>query len=126
MTILDKDIKEAKTMHYKTTMKEAGKDSRKLWGTINEIVDWKQCRHKMPDKFVKNGNTITGNKNIANAFNEYFASIGKQMADSLPNEDGYQDIILNLGESFILARCTETASSGDLYRFIQGIRLPAI
>ena len=90
-------------MHYKTTLKEAGKDSRKLWGTINEIVDRKQCRHKMPDKFVKNENTISGNKNIANAFNKYFASIGKQMADSLPNEDGYQEYLtLNLGESFIL------------------------
>ena len=58
-TILDKVIKEAKNMHYKTTLKEAGKDSRKLWGNINEIVDRKQCRHKMPDKFIKNGTTIT-------------------------------------------------------------------
>ena len=67
-TILDKVIREAKNMHYKTTLKEAGKDSKKLWGTINEIVDRKQCIHKMPDKFVKNGNTISGNNNIANAF----------------------------------------------------------
>ena len=92
-TILDKVIKEAKNMHYKSTLKEAGKDSRKLWGTINEIVDRKQCRHKMPDKFVKDGKTISGNKNIANAFNDYFASIGKEMADSLPTEMDTRSIL---------------------------------
>ena len=51
-------------MHYKTTLNEAGKDSRKLWGTNNEIVDRKQCRHNMPDKFVKNGTTITEIKTL--------------------------------------------------------------
>ena len=30
---------------------------------------------------------------MANAFNEYFASIGTDMANSLPNEDGFQEFL---------------------------------
>ena len=45
----------------------------------------------MPDSFNVKDEIISGDKNIANAFNEYFASIGTDMANSLPSEDGFQE-----------------------------------
>ena len=47
----------------------------------------------MYDRRYKNGqqtNYPQKKTNIAKAFNEYFASIGTEMADSLPAVDGYE------------------------------------
>ena len=57
---------------------------------INEIIDRKQCKHKLPNRFAINGQTVRNKTNIAKAFNEYFASIGTEMADFLPTVDGYE------------------------------------
>ena len=40
-----------------------------------------------------NNEIISGDKNIANAFIEYFALIGTVMANSLPSEDGFQEFL---------------------------------
>ena len=90
---LDMVIKQAKNGYYNTLIREAGADTRKLWSILNEIIDRKQCRHKMPNRFWIDGKSIRNKKNIANAFNAYFASIGKEMADQLPNEHGFEDYI---------------------------------
>ena len=36
---------------------------------------------------------IRNKKNIASAFNKYFASIGTEMADSLPTVPGYEEYL---------------------------------
>ena len=83
-------------------------DGRQIWSIINEVVDRKQCRHKMSDTFCHNGKPIKGEKDIANGFNEYFASIGTYMAESLPTEEGYEKYPnLTPDYSFSLARTTK-------------------
>ena len=47
----------------------------------------------MPGTFKDNGKTITGEKYIAEGFNTYFASIGTDMANSLPTVDGYEEYL---------------------------------
>ena len=47
----------------------------------------------MPSKFVVDGKSVQNKKNIANAFNQYFASIGKSMAEELPTVDGYEEYL---------------------------------
>ena len=91
--ILDRVIRDSKNGYYNTIIKEAGADTRKLWSVLNEVIDRKQCRHKMPNRFIIDGASIRNKKNIANAFNSYFASIGEQMADSMPSEDGFEEYI---------------------------------
>ena len=50
-------------------IKRAGPDTRKLWSIINEIIDRKQCKHKLPNRFVINGQTVQNKTNIATALN---------------------------------------------------------
>ena len=59
----------------------------------------------MPSNFIVNGKTVQNKKNIANAFNNYFASIGKSMADDLPTVDGYEEYLRSsyIEEFFLLA-----------------------
>ena len=51
--ILTKVIRKTKALETENTIEEAGNDSRKLWGIMNEIVDRKQQKHKIPGRFNK-------------------------------------------------------------------------
>ena len=44
----------------------------------------------MPNRFIIDGKSVRDKKNIAEAFNSYFCSIGTEMADALPNVPGYE------------------------------------
>ena len=89
--ILSKVIRKSKDLYYTSIINIAETDTRKLWGIMNELVDRKQCKHRIPNRFFVDGVSIRHKKPIANAFNNYFTSIGKAMADSLPKVDGFED-----------------------------------
>ena len=58
----------------------------------------------------------TQQKNIANAFNSYFASIGKDMADSLPDVPGYEDHLEGLKFHTIWLRPLEEEEVGEIMK----------
>ena len=91
--ILDRTIKAAKNKHLEYNISDAGNDTRRLWSILNEVIDRKQCRHKMPNRFQIDGKNVRDKLEIANAFNSYFASIGEEMANSLPTVPGYEEYI---------------------------------
>ena len=99
--VLDKVIKTAKNNYYEDTIRDAGPDTRKLWSILNEVIDRKQCRHKMPNRFIIDGKTVRDKTNIANAFNIYFASIGEQMANEMPTESGYEEYLDKVKQTYI-------------------------
>ena len=100
--ILQRVIRKAKNDYYNNLLKAAGKDTRKIWGIINEVIDRKQSRHIMPAKFKSGEEVLTSKKAIADGFNNYFASIGKEMADKLPNVPGYEDYLSQSNMEFEL------------------------
>ena len=61
---------------------DAGKDSRNLWGILNEVVDRNQLKHRILELFTNAGKSITQPMAIADGFNKYFATIGQKMADN--------------------------------------------
>ena len=100
-------MRKLKNDHYETSIKRAGPDTRKLWSIINEIINRKQCKHKLPNRFIINGEMIRNKKNISSAFNRYFASIGTEMADSLPTVPGYEDYLKLTNAKFHLREIKE-------------------
>ena len=98
-------IRQAKELHYSKRIAAAGTDGRQIWYSINIR---KQCRQKMPDTFRHNGSAIKGKKDIGNGFNDYFASIRIEMANSLPMKQGCEKYLnLSPDSSFSLARTTK-------------------
>ena len=91
--ILDKVCRESKRRFYNSRLKQAGTNGREIWSIINEVFDRKRCKHKMPGTFKDNGKAITGESEIADGFNRYFASIGTDMANSLPTVEGYEEYL---------------------------------
>ena len=97
-----------KSDYYDLIIEEAGTDTRKLWGIINELIDRKQCRHKMPNRFIIDGKSVRDKKNIAEAFNIYFSSIGTDMANQIPDTPGYESYLeTNRSWVFELSEMTE-------------------
>ena len=64
---------------------------------MNEVIDRKQTKHMFPSDFTDKGTTISGDKNIANSFNNYFTSIGEDMANSIPITDGFERHLTTFG-----------------------------
>ena len=56
---------------------------KNIWKGIKEIVTLRPQSFNFPTKIVKDSTEITGTFNIANAFNEYFASIGNNLANKI-------------------------------------------
>ena len=50
-------------------------DIRKTWDTLKEVTNKKTFQSDFPSCFVHEGVEITGTKDIADKFNEYFTEI---------------------------------------------------
>ena len=60
---------------------------KKSWDTIFELIGKKKDKSNIPDHFIKNGNSVIGDKNIANGFNNFFSTIGSELATKIPNSN---------------------------------------
>lgn len=70
-------IKTAKENYFKSTLKENSSNAKNTWGIINEILKRKD-RSKCT-AFKVQGESITDDQEIANAFNDYFCSIAENL-----------------------------------------------
>ena len=114
--ILKKVNRLARNKYFGARLDDADNDTRKVWSILNEIVDRKQCKHRIPNRFIINGCSGRNKKNIANAFNNYFASIGKDMADSLPDVPGYEDHLEGLKFHTMWLRPLEEEEVGEIMK----------
>lgn len=83
--ILVKVIKEAKRMTFSKRIKKLNNKSKTTWNIINELLG---KRHSIQDiqKLTTDGNHLTNQHSIAEAFNKYFSSIiDKTNSNSLGN-----------------------------------------
>ena len=81
---------------------------------MNEVIDRKQTKHMFPSDFSDRGKTVSGNKNIANSFNNYFTSIGEDMANSIQDTEGFEKHLTTFGHlSFIAMKPMKKATNKD-------------
>ena len=73
-------LRKAKHCHYNDKFEEYSGNLRKTWETIRELIGKNKNKIYIPD-FFRNGDvTISGDKNIADGFNDFFSSIGPELA----------------------------------------------
>ena len=92
-------------MHFKNKFELYKKDCKKTWYTINEVLQLKNKKHMVNDKFITSEGTSCTDKNeIVEQFNKYFTNIGSILNSKLPKtgEDPTQHIKHNT-ESFFCA-----------------------
>ena len=80
-------IKEAKQQYFDRIVTAYRTDLKKTWRTISETL----CRNKkhcdVPSRFFHDGKELSEPKAIANAFNVYFANIGKNLAATIEQDN---------------------------------------
>ena len=81
--IVKKDIKEAKQRYFDQIFTAYKSDMKKTWKTINETLNRSKRGSNVTSIFYHNGFTLSNAKDIANAFNVYFANIGKNLASEI-------------------------------------------
>ena len=80
---LTHSIKYAKQQYFQNKIRESKSDGKKIWQTINEIVDIKN-KTKTNNIVLsdENDNPITNPVDISNTFNKYFTSIGANLCNA--------------------------------------------
>ena len=79
-------IKRSKFNYYKDKIQEAGGDSRKFWTVVNEMAGRPTGKDPFPvEAFSGVDGTVTSDevKVVSNSINEYFASVGSRLAESI-------------------------------------------
>ena len=81
--IVKKDIKEAKQRYFDQIFTAYKNDMKKTWKTINETLNRNKKNSNVASIFYHNVNVLSNAKDIANAFNVYFANIGKNLGSEI-------------------------------------------
>ena len=111
-------FRDAKAHYYKTNLEQC-KNSKDSWRFINHLLNRKTTTTTI-NQITVNGQTITGNDNIANEFNNYFCEIGPKLAQTIPpsNVDPLQYITAN-SNKFTFRQISPV----ELCRILDGIKL---
>ena len=80
---LNQCIRTAKKDFYYNEFSKYKNDIRKTWDTLKEVINKKAFKSDFSAIFLHDGVKITGSKNIADKFNEYFTEIGPILARSI-------------------------------------------
>ena len=80
--LFNKLIKASKRQHYDNHLKTHAKNSKKTWEILKELTTGKTTQVKI-DKIKVNGEVITDNRKMANAFNAFFTEAGKNIYNSV-------------------------------------------
>ena len=85
--LVNNEIKKAKELYYKRALDENEGNSRQTWKIVNERTSRKtnNCCIK---EIKSNGNSIYGPPELADAFNDYFSSIGPKLASQIYSNNG--------------------------------------
>ena len=71
---------ELKSNYFNNKLNEYKNCSKKLWQTLKNLLPKSKSRNKIPFVTGENGSEISDNKDIANSFNNFFATIGSTLA----------------------------------------------
>ena len=97
---LRKSIREAKRLYYLRLFAIHKNDIQKTWIVINNTLN-NNSRNSRQSEFIVNNNKLTDPGDIANAFNDYFINIGRQLSDKIQSPHHYSDYLHNQVESHL-------------------------
>ena len=82
-----KEIEKAKGEYFNRVFTAYRSDMKKTWQVINETLSRNSKKTDMPSKFIYEECELADPTEIANAFNSYFANIGKKLSSKIEHDD---------------------------------------
>lgn len=113
-TMCDKQRRELKYKHNNKQIMDNLADQKKLWKSINNILYNKNSnRNTQIDRILKiDGDITVDNVEMANALNEYFVNVGKNLANDLKRkfDNRIQQFTVNtrIDTTMYVHNCSET------------------
>ena len=83
---MNKIIKGTKNEYYKRKIEQSAGSIKKLYQIVNEATNVDKS-HSLLACIKYNNEMITKSKQVSDICNEYFTSIGKSMAETLPEPE---------------------------------------
>ena len=103
-------IRKAIQDHYHGLIKETKGDPKKMWKTINRVMN-RDSASKSISSLNVNGKVVTGDGELAEALNQHFVSVGPKLAERIkttPNDNPFKHIKPNDSATLILKPVTNS------------------
>ena len=81
-------IKQSKKNYYLKKFSDFRLSTRKIWDTINELINSNKTKTSPTNSVTLNNNIMNSPYDISEAFNTYFTNIAPKLADELPQSEG--------------------------------------
>jgi hypothetical protein len=81
-TVYQRVLRGAKKLYFTSKLEENAKNPKKTWETLNEILG-KNKNMESVEKINIEGNPESDPQKVANQFNKFFTTVGKQISDSV-------------------------------------------
>lgn len=100
--------RKAKATYYKDKFTEYSKNMKKTWSTLRDIYGSKKVKPEIPNMFLDNGRVYSGDKDIAEGFNNFFVNIGPNLAKKISeSKTKFTEFLSNpVDEMFTFANVT--------------------
>ena len=86
----------AKKQYFHKKFQEFSRDGKKTWQLVNTVLGRTFEKCSMPNKLVSNGKVLSGDLEIAEGFNNFFADIGPSLAKKIPRSNfSFADFLQN-------------------------------
>ena len=94
----------SKKMYYNNYFANSKYNIKETWRGIKQLITLKQSNYSFPSVLEVGGTKLTASKAIANAFNDYFSSIGSDTASAIPTVNTPFETFLNrkICNSFVI------------------------
>ena len=89
--IVLKGIERAKRDYFDRVFLAYKCDMKRTWQVISETLNRNKRKHDMPSLFTHEGRDLVDSTEIANAFNTYFANIGKNLSTQIDQNNVIAD-----------------------------------
>lgn len=84
--MVNRKLDNAKKEYYRSKIKSAFGNSKRVWNVINDLLQGKQKTTTI-EKLMVNGEAVSNRSTICNEINTFFSSIGQNLDKNLPASD---------------------------------------
>ena len=91
---LSRALKSAERDYYAAKFSNNANNSKLIWRQINDVCSYKKSSNKpVINHLLRDGKFLKDNKEIANAFNDFFCKIGSNMASNFKNNSDFKSYL---------------------------------
>ena len=87
LKLFNKIKRKARIFYYKTVLDQNRHNTKQIWNILKKAIGKENNKANFPQSFNIDNNTVRNKKEIAHAFNTFFANIGYNVNHSVPQSN---------------------------------------